>query len=244
MPTRTLRSRHAASLTSRKASSVGRAASVPAATELLNGVPCMRVAEVTSHRGPNIPRDCTCSSRNGFRFCGIWLLKPTSSSGSRMKPNSWVLQSKRSVAKRLRVTASPVAAAVNRSTRSREATASSELRAEARKPSREAVTSGLIGRAVPPEAQLPGGSGPGQRRPGRYPGCPGSGRPARQLMAHGKGHRWLVVRVADRRYVRPTCGTAKKHSVQADCFAEASHRPSQSHPEKRHAFMSLRLRPR
>lgn len=104
-----------------------------------------------------VERPWMCSSRKGLRFCGIIELEPTRSSAIRSSPNSSVVHQVRSRAARAMRTPRTAAAESMRSTKSREATASTELGTAAVKPRRSAVRAGSTGTEVPPTAPAPSG---------------------------------------------------------------------------------------
>lgn len=146
-----------ASAIARRAGHTGRTASVPTATELVNGVPRIALTAET-----NEPSGCTvipwtCSSTNTLRFCGIIELDPTRPSGIVRNPNSWPDHNSRSSATRSSVVASDVMAASRYRMAVRLATASREFTTGASKPSSSAVRAASIGTVVPPTAPAPSG---------------------------------------------------------------------------------------
>src|SRR5205807_653157 len=135
----------------------GLTASAPAAIEFVNGTAWVEFEACTKAPSKAAERPCTCSSRNGFLFCGIAELDPTNSSGRCRKSNSAVVHCNRSVASLLKVTAQIDAAASTLNSKSREATASIEFNGPQSKPSSSAVRAVEIGNDVPATAPAPRG---------------------------------------------------------------------------------------
>src|SRR5215212_11995830 len=99
----------------------------------------------------------TSSAASGLRFWGMIDEPVEYVSGKRMKPYAGDAQSTISSASRERCVAAIAHAARNSSAKSRDDTASSELRIGAAKPSAFAVIRRFIGKEVPASAPAPSG---------------------------------------------------------------------------------------